>query len=200
MPFPALLQVRPYYVLALTAVIVPALWFHGRGANRLRAPGRRFDDREGAKHIPPQEEYSPAPDPGVPPAFLEMGDPRATDSIVRDISATAEGAGWRWTYEKPTLKFHLTDRNRQTFAMDFTIVEMAFRSTGPVILTCLINDRVLARVVCPRPGNYHLEREVPAAWLAHDPVMVQASLDKVWTAPADGARLGYVLIRAGFAH
>jgi hypothetical protein len=36
--------------------------------------------------------------------------------------------------------------------------------------------------------------------LTPDPVIVQAPLDKVWTAPADGARLGYVLERAGFRH
>jgi len=41
---------------------------------------------------------------------------------------------------------------------------------------------------------------VPPAWLKVDPVIVEASLDKVWTAPADGARLGYVLRRAGFGH
>jgi len=181
-------------------LLAPVLWFHAPGVPAMRTGVRRFDDTEAATRIPAQQEYSPAPDPGMPPSFLEMGDPRANDCIVRDVSATAEGAGWRWTYLKPALRFHLMDRYRQEFAMDFTIVDIAFRSTGPVTLTCLVNDRVLARLSCPHPGNYHLERDVPAAWLTPDPVIVQAALDKVWTAPADGARLGYVLQRAGFGH
>ncbi len=181
-------------------LVLPLLWCCSKGAVGARSGILRFDNTEAAEHIPAQLDYSPAPDPGVLPAFLEMGDPRAADCIVRDVSATAEGSGWRWTYLKPVLKFHPADHQRQHFAMDFTIVETAFRSTGPVTLTCLVNDHLLAHFYCPRPGRYHLEREVPPAWLTPDPVIVQAPLNKVSAAPADGARLGYVLERAGFRH
>ncbi len=191
-----LVHVRPYCIWALAGLILPLAWLHSRNAGR-RTGARRFDDDAAASRIPRQENYSPGPDPGLPP-FLEMGDPRSADCIVRDISATAEGSGWRWTYLRPTLRFHLKHRTSQRFAMDFTIVEIAFRSTGPVMLSCLVNGRLLAREACRRPGNYHLERDVPETWLNPDPVLVEASLDKVWTAPADGARLGYVLLRAGF--
>ncbi len=181
-------------------LVLPLLWCCSQGGAGVRSGARRFDDAEAAAHIPAQQEYSPAPDPGTVPAFLEMGDPRAADCIVRDVSTSPEGAGWRWTYLRPVLKFHVADHHHQRFAMDFTIVETAFRSTGPVTLTCLVNDHLLARLYCPLPGEYRLEREVPPAWLTPDPVIVQATLDKVWTAPADGARLGYVLNRAGFRH
>jgi len=160
---------------------------------------RAFDSLRAASRIPPQQEYSPGPDPDTHPSFMEMGDPRADDCIVRDVSPTIEGAGWRWTHLDPTLRFYLKRTEHRVFMMDFTIVAMAFQQTGPVTLSCYINDKLLAKVNCSRPGDYHLKRPVPASWLhTGDPNYVRAVLDKVWTAPADGARLGYVLLRAGF--
>jgi hypothetical protein len=159
----------------------------------------RFDDLAAASCVPPQQEYAPGPDPGPPPPFAEMGDPRAVEAIVRDISATSEGVGWRWTYLEPTLKFYLHQYEDQRFVMDFSIIPIAFKATGPVTLSCFVNNRLLTTVYCPRPGDYHLEKQVPAEWLRDtNPTIVRAVLDKVWTAPADGARLGYVLVRAGF--
>ncbi len=118
---------------------------------------------------------------------------------MRDVSLTSEGAGWGWTYLVPTLQFGLKQTEQRVFTMDFSIVPMAFHSTGPVTLSCFINGNLLAKVNCPRPGEYHLQRPVPASWLrTSEPNYVRAVLDKVWTAPADGARLGYVLLRAGF--
>jgi hypothetical protein len=82
--------------------------------------------------------------------------------------------------------------------MDFSIVETAFRDTGPVTLSCFVNDHLLASLHCRRPGDYHIEKPVPSSWLGGTgPTVVRAVLDKVWVAPADGTRLGYVLPRAG---
>jgi hypothetical protein len=128
-----------------------------------------------------------------------MGDPRSTECIVRDISQTVEGAGWRWTYLEPTLKFYLSNTAAQDFIMDFSVPERQFRDTGPVTLSCWVNGRLLTKLRCPRPGNYHVDKPVPASWIsAANPTLVKAVLDKVWTAPADGARLSYVLLREGF--
>jgi hypothetical protein len=159
----------------------------------------RFDNLAAASCMPPQQEYSPGIDPGPPPPFAEMADPQATEAIVRDISTTPEGAGWRWTYLEPTLKFYLHRYEDQSFVMDFSVIKTTFKDTGPVILSCFINNRLLIKVRCPQPGDYHLEKQVPAVWLRDtNPTIVRAILDKVWTAPRDGARLGYVLVRAGF--
>jgi hypothetical protein len=159
----------------------------------------RFDDLVRDACVPPQQEYSPGPDPGPPPPFAEMGDPRAVEAIVRDISTTSEGLGWRWTYLEPTLKFYLHKYDDQRFVMDFSIIPIAFKATGPVTLSCFVNNHLLTTIRCPRTGDYHLEKQVPAEWLqGATPTIVRAVLDKVWTAPADGARLGYVLVRAGF--
>jgi hypothetical protein len=48
-------------------------------------------------------------------------------------------------------------------------------------------------------GQKRFEKPVPAAWLRTDAdILVAAEIDKVWIAPADGARLGFILSRAGF--
>lgn len=159
---------------------------------------RRFDDSAGATRIPPQMTYSPGADPGAVTPYFEMGDPRALECIVRDISVHAEGKGWRWTYFEPTLQFHLAASSNQRFSMDFSIIDATFRDTGPVILFCYINQHLLTKIFCPKPGDYRVDRPVPPEWITGEPTIVKAVLDKVWTAPGDGARLGYVLHRAGF--
>lgn len=172
---------------------------NSRAASPVRPLQPRFDDIIRASRIPAQLNYSPAADPGPPPPFIEMADPRAQDCIVRDVSGGVEGTGWRWTYLDPTLKFYLQRVDGQTFVMDFSIVPATFRDTGPVTLSCYINDRLLTTVHCAHPGDYHLVKPVPREWLENaNPAIVRAVLDKVWVAPADGARLGYILIRAGF--
>jgi hypothetical protein len=175
--------------------------YNGDRGSQIPSPPtpRRFDDLARASQMPPQEDYSPGADPAPPLPFVEMGDPRSADCIVRDISSTIEGAGWRWTYLEPTLKFYLREYEEQRFGMDFSIPERQFADTGPVTLSCYINGQLLAKHYCPRPGNYHLEAPVPSSWIeGRNPTIVRAVLDKVWVAPSDGARLSYVLLRAGF--
>jgi hypothetical protein len=201
------------FAISIVSVLSPLGWRYMRGSTpplpavssaNEAAPAKcskppRFDNLDAASCMPPQQEYSAGPDPGPPPPFAEMSDPRAVEAIVQDISATSEGIGWRWTYLEPTLKFYLHQYEGQSFVMDFSIIKSAFKDTGPVTLSCFINNWLLTTMRCPRPGDYHLEKQVPAEWLRDtNPTMVRAILDKVWTAPADGARLGYVLVRAGF--
>ena len=196
-PLQAFLHCRVPIVFAVALLAVLA--FLCVGARYERPSYRQFDDPAQASRIPPQLEYSPGVDPSPPPTFVEASDLRFADCIVRDISRTIEGAGWRWTYLEPTMKFSLREREGQSFAMDFSIVETAFRNTGPVTLSCFVNNRLLASVRCPRPGDYHIEKPVPSWWLGGaGPAVVRAVLDKVWVAPSDGTRLGYVLLRAGF--
>jgi hypothetical protein len=187
-----------FAVIVVAGVLLLSLraWMLSRSTTRSQAA---FGDSAAAQRIPPQQSWSPAPDPPPPLTFLEMGDSAANDNIVRDISLTPEGAGWRWTYLEPTLTFFLKNRNGQRFSMDFSIVETTFRDTGPVTLSCYINGRLLGQLHCPHAGDYRFEQAVPAEWLqGPQPTIVRAVLDTVWTAPTDRARLGYILIRAGF--
>jgi hypothetical protein len=87
----------------------------------------------------------------------------------------------------------------QLFIMDFSFPERQFKDIVPVTLSCWINDCLLTKFHCQRTGNYHLEEPVPSSWLTNaTPTIVKAVLDRVWIPPADGARLSYLILRAGF--
>ena len=171
---------------------------HGEITTTAQRTIRKFDDRANAARIPPQEEYVAGIDPGAP-AFVEMADPRSAEAIVSDVSPNIERGVFRWTFLRPKLQFHVQTFERQRLVMDFLINDRTFADTGTVTLSVYVNGHFLTSVRCRRPGVYHLEHFVPAKWLSErDPVIVTAPLDKVWTAQGDGARLGYVLLAAGF--
>ena len=191
---------QPLASIGLLVAVLAGLYLsesHDPG-RQTDAPPRRFDDLAAATRIPPQMTYSPGVDPGPAPSYIEMDDPRAADCIVRDISPQAEGKGWRWTYVEPTLQFHLPAPVNQRFSMDFSIVDTTFRDTGPVRMSCYINGRLLTKLRCPKPGDYRIDVSVPPEWIVGERAIVKAELDRLWTSPADGARLGYILYRAGF--
>jgi hypothetical protein len=184
-------------VLVSVAVALGAWQTRSMGEDGATA---RFDDLAAAHRIPPQ--YQPmGAEPEPLPTFFEMGDPRVNQLIVRDVSRTAEGPGWRWTREKPALRLPLNSANATPpdFAMDFTIVDTVFRGTGPVTLSISINGHLLGTVPCDHPGDFHFEKAVPAEWLAGaNSATVEAALSKLWTVPSDGSKLGYILTREGF--
>ena len=128
-----------------------------------------------------------------------MSDSNADAHIVRDISRTVEGGGWRWVHQRPELRFILGTTENLKFIMDFSVPETTFRDTGPIKISVFINDRLLDTVAVDKPGNRRFEKPVPGAWLRNDAVTkVVAEVDKPWIAPADGAKLGFILSRAGF--
>lgn len=132
-------------------------------------------------------------------AFAEMSDPAAEAYFLRDISANLEGGSWRWTHEKPELRFLLKSSQGLKFQCDFGIVEATFRRTGPVTFSIYVNGHLLSETRCPKPIEYSVIKEVPAAWLQAGAMnTVALRVDKVFTASNDGAKLGFVLYRAGF--
>lgn len=151
--------------------------------------------------VPPpfQRRLPPGPEPRPVGAIVTMSEQDADAHIVRDVSPAAEGVAWRWTFQRPELRFWLEETTRQRLIVDFAIAEDTFKSTGPVTVTFFVNGKTLGRQRCPKAGLYHFEKPVPAAWLrADDFTLVAAQADKLWTSPADGARLGFILSRAGF--
>lgn len=132
-------------------------------------------------------------------AVIAMSEPDADAHIVRDVSPAAEGAAWRWTFQRPELRFWLEQTKAQKLVADFAIAEDTFKSTGPVTVTFFVNGNLLGQQRCPQAGPYRFEKAVPAAWLRTDDfTLVAAQADKLWTSPTDGARLGFILNRIGF--
>ncbi len=131
--------------------------------------------------------------------FVEMSAYDVQDFIVRDISPVLEGGTWRWTFERPELRFILNSTEGLRFAADVGAAAATLAETGPLTISFLVNDRLLGQMRCDTPGERHFEKPVPAAWLnkaTYTRVVIHA--DKLFIAKADGAKLGFVLHRAGF--
>jgi len=134
-------------------------------------------------------------------SFVSMGDQDADAHILRGVSPAAEAGAWRWTFQRPELQFWLESTARQKLAGDFAIAAETFKVTGPVTVSFYVNGRLLGRQQCPRPGEYHFHKAVPAGWLRTDDfTVVAAEADKLWVSPTDGARLGFILRQIGFVN
>ncbi len=132
-------------------------------------------------------------------AFVRMSEASASNYIVGDINEAIEGGGWRWTKRKPTLRLQLKRASNQKFMADLSIADSTFKDTGPVRITFTINGHELAVESYTKPGRHPFEKAAPAEWLhAVGDNIISMEIDKVWTAPADGAQLGFILASAGF--
>jgi hypothetical protein len=149
---------------------------------------------------PPPEQFEPPPaEPSESlEAFIEMGARSASSHIVSDIHAL-EADQWRWTGQRPTLRFQLSNTDQQELSLDFVVVEAAIQQTGPITVTFLVNDRVLEEVRYDTAGEKHFEKHVPPEWISLEgATSVSVSIDKTWRAPNDERALGVILLRAGF--
>jgi hypothetical protein len=128
---------------------------------------------------------------------VEMSDGNSIPQIVGDITQGGP-APWKWTFQKPTVKVVPRTNQRLRYVIDFGLPEVTFKVTGPVTITFLVNDHPLDSVRYTAAGDYHFEKAVPPEWV--EPLkdtLVAAAIDKVWVAPADGAKLGFALTRIG---
>jgi hypothetical protein len=129
--------------------------------------------------------------------IVSMSDQDWMAHAVQDIPPS-EPSPWKWTGQKPTVK--VTPRINQGlhYTIDFSIAEATLKDTGPVTLTFLVNDHALDSVRYATAGDYHFEKAVPAEWVEPGKeTLLAVSIDKVWIAPADGAKLGFILTRIG---
>jgi hypothetical protein len=128
-----------------------------------------------------------------------MTNPNADAYIVQGIGHGTEGTGYRWTFAHPVLRFRVPRVERPRFLIDFALPPATFSVTGPVTLTISFNGRLFDRPRFEQSGPQHYEREVPPGFLHVDAInQVSIDPDKVYTAPADGAKLGFPLSRVGF--
>jgi hypothetical protein len=63
----------------------------------------------------------------------------------------------------------------------------------------MVNGRLLDKVRYTTPGYKHFEKLIPSEWLTTDvESTVSVSIDKLYVAPQDGAKFGFILSRIGF--
>jgi hypothetical protein len=62
-----------------------------------------------------------------------------------------------------------------------------------------VSGKKLETMRCDHPGDYHLEKPVPAGWVEPaSTVHVMFNASPRWISPEDGAELSFLLRSAGF--
>jgi hypothetical protein len=129
---------------------------------------------------------------------LMMTDIDAKDHFVRDIGDKLEGS-WRWCTKRPTVRLQPASSDANYF-IDFSIPEATFTQTGPVTVTFLVNDRVLAKQRYNAAGRYKFEQKVPADWIRIEgDTTVAAEIDKVFHSAQDQRDYGFILVSLGLS-
>jgi hypothetical protein len=147
---------------------------------------------------PIPEQRAPLKEFAMPAArVLNMDDPGVASRFVRDISPDLS-ANWRWGFQRPAVRVRVRSIDRLKYVIDLALPEITFRDTGPVTITFTVNDQLLDRIRYASAGDHHFEKPVPADWLHIDEdAIVGAEIDKLWVAPGDGAKFGFIITRIG---
>jgi hypothetical protein len=129
--------------------------------------------------------------------FVRSSQADADTYYLKDVG-TLEGSTWRWTREKPELRFHIGSNKGRIFRLDLGIHDLTFRETGPVTLAIRINGQLLDRPAFASSGDRTYQRAVPDSMLHPNAEnRVEIEVLNPWKAP-DGVRLGFILHAMGF--
>ena len=143
---------------------------------------------------PPVERITPGPDA----MMVSMQGSDAALAIVKDIYPNISGIQWRWTKQQPTVRILVLSTAGIKYSADFALWDDAFKITGPLELSFLVNGKLLDKVRYTTSGNKHFEKLVPSGWLiGNTDATLALAVDKLYTAPADGAQFGVILVRIG---
>lgn len=130
--------------------------------------------------------------------MVAMSDAGASRHFLRDIAPGTEGDAWRWTGQHPAVSLQVHGTSGLKFHIEFTVPDVTFKETGPVTLRFTINDHEVGSVHCDGPGSRVFEAQAPPSWLMPEKInILAADIDKVYVAPADGEKLGFILTNIG---
>jgi hypothetical protein len=149
---------------------------------------------------PPPEQRHPTEgmNPEAGSMLVELSSPDADAHFVKDIYPGSSSDQWRWTNQNPSLRILAVTTQGLKLTADFALWDQAFKQTGPVEITFLVNGRPLDKIRYTSPGQKHFEKPVPPDWLATDvETTISMSIDKLYVAPADGLKFGVILSRIG---
>ena len=129
--------------------------------------------------------------------LVAMDSPDADRLIVKDIYP-GTGISWRWTKKDPTVRVPVLPIEGLKFTTDFAIWNDGFKVTGPLEVSFLVNGKLLDKIRYASSGDKHFEKPVPRAWLeGRADATISLSVNKLYTAPGDGAKFGVILTRLG---
>jgi hypothetical protein len=128
---------------------------------------------------------------------VNMADGDVESHIVSGITDIS-GGSWRWTEQRPTVRLTVRSVENLKYTIDFTIAGTTFDQTGPVTVSFFVNDHLIGSEHYTAQGNQHYETKVPDGLVeANKEVTVAAEIDKLFTPPEGGQRLGFILTRIG---
>ena len=149
--------------------------------------------------LPAQRPSDYGPDPPVAVSdAVSMDLPWVQRYLVKDIDASPNQAR-RWTFREPEMRFLLQQKTSRKLVVNFIVHSRTFKETGPVTVSFLVNGRTVGTIRCTHPEEHRFEAPVPDELLQSTAeTRVTITLDKYWVAPQDGAKLGVLLVDAGF--
>ena len=138
--------------------------------------------------------------PKAPKDMLKMSDKETDAFIVQDIAKGTPDAS-RWTGQRPTVRLFVVETSGRKFVADYGIVEATFKDTGPLKINFFVNGQLLATVAENKSGIKRFEKPVPPEMLKTNvDNLLAIEVDKVWIAPEDHAKLGFLLSAIGLTH
>lgn len=128
--------------------------------------------------------------------IVDMGDGDANDHIVGGV--IGDKGSWRWTGKRPEVRVFLRTNQMLRYMIDFSIVDVTFKDTGPLEFSFYVNGHLVDQKRYTSPGSEHFEKPIPDDWVQPGKdAILSAEVDKVWISPADHQALGFILTRMG---
>jgi hypothetical protein len=123
-------------------------------------------------------------------SVVSVSDPAASAQLVRGFYGLESGA-WRWTAKQFEVALKPpagAADNGAKLSFHLNVPGPIVDKFGPVTLNVALNGMPLAPETYSKPGNYVYARDIPAAALKSDAVVVQFSSDKGIAPSADDQR------------
>lgn len=142
--------------------------------------------------LPPQRKLAGAPDLPYERDFVFMSEARASAMIVRDIAGPG---AQRWTGQNPAMRFSLPEAGDWVAEVRFNAAKRTLAGTGPITLVFAVNGRPIGTM---RVADDAVKTFSAPVRLDAKEAELSLAIDKPWTSPLDGAKLGVLLHAMGF--
>jgi hypothetical protein len=130
---------------------------------------------------------------------VTIGRPGALQYLVKGMQIGPPDQSGYWTLDRPELRFRLSTTSHHWFMERFWLPRESLKQNGPLRVDFYVNGHLLDQAVFTKDGNVLYQHDVPANWLKTDGfTTVGMYVHNPYIAPADGAKLGVVLLAASF--
>ncbi len=106
-----------------------------------------------------------------------------------------------WTLDAPELKFWLSSSRDRVLTVNFKLSGETLKQTGPLVIDYFVNDHFLETARYTEEGDHSYRHGIPPGWLRTDDYTIfKMQVRNPYVAPSDGAKLGVLLVSAGFGN